>query len=133
MSERNLDIVRQIYAGWEVGDFKAGQEHFAEDIVLVLDFGPNERTARGRAAMREMWRDELDNWDYLRIGEVCEIREIGDCVVVRNSIHANGRQSGAEVEIADGGAAFRFAEGKIVWLMATGSIRNAEQAISRAG
>jgi ketosteroid isomerase-like protein len=132
MSERNLEIVRQIYAGWEVGEFKAGQEHFAEDIVLVLDFGPNERTARGRDAMRELWRDELDNWEFLRIGEVCEIREVGDWVVARNTIHANGRQSGVEVEIADGGAAFRFAEGKIVWLVATGSFADAEQAISRA-
>jgi ketosteroid isomerase-like protein len=133
MSERNLDIVRQIYAGWEVGDFKAGQEHFAEDIVLVLDFGPNQWTATGRDQMRDMWREELGNWESLRIGEVCEIREVGDCVVVRNSIQARGRQSGVEVEIAEGGAAFRFADGKIVWLMATASIRKAEQAISRAG
>jgi hypothetical protein len=83
--------------------------------------------------MRDMWRDELDTWVDLRIGEVSEIREIGDCVVVRNSIDANGRQSGVEVEIVDGGAAFRFAERKIVSLMATGSIRNAEQAVTRAG
>jgi ketosteroid isomerase-like protein len=131
VSQRNLDVVLEIYTGWAAGDFKVGQERFDEDIVFVLDFGFNRGTVRGRDAMRERWREELSNWENLRIGAVAEVRELGDCVVVRNSIRARGRHSGVEVEIPDGGAAFRFDGDTIVWIMASDSVGKAELAATQ--
>jgi ketosteroid isomerase-like protein len=129
VTEANADVVREIYAGWARGDFGVGIEHFHPDIEFVSELGVDQVTARGREGMRDAWRDQLRNWERWRTSEILELREVGDRVLVVNAVRGRGRHSGVEVEIPDAAAAFRFREGKIVWLLATDRVDLAREAV----
>ncbi len=129
MSRENVDAVREIYRGWAQGDFSVGINVFDPDIEFTSDFGVDRVTAKGLDGMRRAWREQLRNWDTWRTGEIQELRDLGDCVLVINPIHGRGRQSGVEVEIPNAAAAFRFHEGKIVWMLATDRLETALEAV----
>ncbi len=114
-----MEVVREIYRGWAQGDFSVGMNAFDPDIEFVSDFGIDRVTARGLDGMSRVWGEHLRNWNAWRTGEIQELRDLGDCVLVTHPIHGRGRQSGVEVEIPNAAAAFRFREGKIAWLLAT--------------
>lgn len=119
MSQDNIDVVRELYAGWAHGDFSVGVNHFDAEIEFVSDFAVDRVTAKGLDELGRVWAEQLRNWEAWRTGEIQELRDLGDRVLVMNPVHGRGRQSGLEVEIPNAAAAFRFDEGKIVWLLAT--------------
>ena len=129
MSQENVRAVREIYGGWARGDFTVGIDLFDPEIEFVSDFGPDRVTATGLDGMRRTWREQLRNWDRWRTGEIQELRDLDDRVLVVNSVHGRGRQSGIEVEIPEAAAAFRFHEGKIIWLLATDRLEVALEAL----
>ena len=129
MSQEHVEIVREIYLGWAQGDFSVGIDAFDPDIEFVSEFGVDRVTARGLDGMRRVWGEQLRNWNAWRTGEIQELRDLGDSVLVINPVHGRGRQSGVEVEIRDAAAAFRFHEGKIVWLLATDRLEAALEAV----
>ncbi|MGZ8667133.1 MAG: nuclear transport factor 2 family protein [Solirubrobacterales bacterium] len=99
MSERNLEIVRQIYSEWARGNFRAGPEHYDADTVLVLrpEF-PEAGAHRGPEAMRAYMTRFLEAWESVVIeGE--SFLEAGDSVVVGVHQQAKGKGSGAPVRL----------------------------------
>jgi hypothetical protein len=93
----NIDLVREIYARWERGDWHASA--WADpQIEFVIADGPDPRSIVGREAMSREWRDFLGAWaDYAIEGE--EFRELDeDRVLVL--LHATGRGKSSGVEIA---------------------------------
>jgi ketosteroid isomerase-like protein len=100
VSQRNVEIVRQIYERWGRGDFRAGTEFFDPYVLLVLrpEFpdagaycGPDEI----RRYMREDFLADLEG--AVIVGE--EFLDAGDSVVVRVNQQATGPGSGAPVEL----------------------------------
>jgi ketosteroid isomerase-like protein len=132
MSRENVEVVRKLYQGWARGDFSVGADLFHPDIEFVSDFGVDRVRVKGRDAMRAAWGDQLRNWDHWHTGQIHELRELGDCVLAISPIQARGRRSGAEVEMPDAATAFRFQEGKIVWMLATDRVDTALEAVGLA-
>jgi ketosteroid isomerase-like protein len=98
MSQRNVEIVRQIYERWGRGDFRAGTELYDPYVLLVLrpEF-PDARAYCGPDEIRRYMREDfLADWEgAVIVGE--EFLDAGDSVVVRVNQQGTGVQSGAPV------------------------------------
>ena len=98
MSQRNVEIVRQVYERWGRGDFRAGMELYDRNVLFVMrpEF-PDAGTYRGpdeiRRYMREDFLADLDG--VVILGE--EFLDAGDSVIVRVNQQATGTGSGATV------------------------------------
>jgi ketosteroid isomerase-like protein len=130
MSQKYVEIVRQIYERWGRGDFRAGSELYDPYVLLVLrpEF-PDAGAYRGpdeiRGYMREDFLADLEG--AVIVGE--EFLDAGDSVVVRVNQRATGAGSGAAVGM-------RYYQ---VWtfrgrsVIRIESIRGREEALEAAG
>jgi ketosteroid isomerase-like protein len=92
----SLDLIALTTSGL-TDEFRA---IFAPDFEV--EFVPNtpdaERTMfQGEAGLREGWRDWLEPWDTYR-GEVEEITEAGDDVLITARVEARARRGGVQFE-----------------------------------
>jgi ketosteroid isomerase-like protein len=97
---RNLEIVRRLYAHWEQGDFASVADSFNPDIRFE-SFMPDANEVvviEGVDAVEAFTRDWFTQWREYRVtGE--EFREVGDDVIlVSGRQSAVGRHSGVVVE-----------------------------------
>lgn len=129
MAPDYAQIVRDIYAAWERGDFNAGTERFTDRTELVLnpEF-PEAGTYRGPEQIAGYMRALLVPWERFTIrGD--DVRASGNRVAAAIHQRATGSGSGAPVE-------FRYFqvwtfEGESVARME--SIRELDDAIRAAG
>jgi ketosteroid isomerase-like protein len=100
VSQQNVETVRRIYERWGRGDFRAGIDLYAPDMVLVLrpEF-PDSGTYRGPEEIRRYMREDFlaDLEGAAIAGE--EFVDAGESVIVRVHQHATGTRSGAAVEM----------------------------------
>ncbi len=116
MSSHNLDVVRSIYDGWQCGDFSRSDWAHPE-IEFVYVGGPEPAEGRGIAAMDELWREWLRDWDGFR-AEPVEYRVIDThriLVLVRN--RGRGRLSGLDLEERSVGNYFELDDGRVTKLV----------------
>jgi len=118
MSQENVEIVRELYAGWVRGDFSVGRERFDPDIEYALLWVPERVTVRGVEAMRDTWRQFLGNWHDWRTGDIERLIDAGDRVTVFHQIFARAKRDQPEMS-RPGAAVFTFRDGKIVGVLLT--------------
>jgi ketosteroid isomerase-like protein len=129
MSEQNVAVVRDIYAGWSRGDFTGGNQHFDPDVLFVLpaEF-PEPGNYEGVEALREYTRGLLAPWSRFAI-EAEELTDAGDAVVAAILQSGTGQESGTATE-------FRYfqvwwlRDGKVVRL---GNYREQAEALEAVG
>ena len=97
MSE-NLDLVRSIYAGWERGDYTSAEwAHPEIEYVILRAAGFPASSAKGRTAMGETVRANIEIWAQLRIAAE-EFRELdSERVLVLDDVSGRGKRSGLEI------------------------------------
>jgi ketosteroid isomerase-like protein len=118
MSQENVEIVRELYAGWVRGDFSVRREHFDPDVEWALLWLPEQVTARGTEAMREAWRQFLGNWHDWRTGDIERLIDGGDRVTAYHQIFGQVKHGQPEIS-RPGVAVFTFRDGKIISLLLT--------------
>jgi ketosteroid isomerase-like protein len=115
MSQENVEIVREIFVGWERGDFSS-TEWAHPGIELVIADGPDPGHWVGLAASAEAWRKLLSAWENMR-SEAEEYTEIDDHrVLVLAHFSGHGRRSGLDLDQMTGGkgaALFEVRHGKV--------------------
>ena len=116
MSQENVEAVRRIYEGWRRGDFSVGADLFAADIEFSFKFGFDSADVRGAEAMARAWGEQLSTWAEWHTSEIEELREVGESVIVFNSVRGVGKQSGVTVEMPDAACLFTFRGGQVVRL-----------------
>jgi ketosteroid isomerase-like protein len=111
MSE-NLDLVREIYADWERGDFSE-TEWANPEIEFVTVGGPEPGRVKGLTAMEERFRDFLTAWEDIR-PDVEEYREL-DAERLLVLVHrvARGKTSRLEIVGASGAELLHIRGGKV--------------------
>jgi|SRR5437660_2110314 len=117
MSE-NLDLVRSIYAAWELGDFRSA-EWAHPKIEYVMADGPLPGSRIGLHGMAEAMRELLEAWEGYRV-EADEYRELDDeRVLVILRARGRGKRSGLELEHASGKGAnvFHVQDGRVTRLV----------------
>jgi ketosteroid isomerase-like protein len=114
MSEENVEIAREIYRGWERGDFSSTQWADPE-IEFHLRGGPDEAVHHGVEAMRRAWREWLSAWNDFKT-EPQKFFDLGDEVLVLAEFHGRGKASGVPTETMSGGCLFSFRDGRVLRL-----------------
>jgi ketosteroid isomerase-like protein len=115
MSE-NVDLVRSIFAAWEVGDFSSAD--WARPDILFESIGFDAMKTAGAAEMAERWREWMRVWEEYRT-EADEYRELdGERVLVLMQHGGRGKASGLGIEgmKTPGANMFEIRDGKVVRL-----------------
>jgi ketosteroid isomerase-like protein len=131
MSQENVEIVRRIYAQWQLGNMQAGTERFDPEIVFE-SFVPDasERiVVSGPAGVEGFMREFLRQWREYRLFGM-EFREVDPTrVFVVGHQTAFGRESGVAVEDTLF-AIWTFRDGKVIHLIFE---RDRQRALEAAG
>ena len=129
MSEENAQTVRRLYERWMQGDFSS-VEAFDPNVDFQLDASvtPSPVRVQGISAMGQAWRENMSGFGDFRVGEMDQLVESGDRIIVFNRLQARGRRSGAVVEQADRAAIFTFRDGRITSLRLTNRAAGLEAA-----
>lgn len=117
----NVEVVRELFASWTEGDFRAGIDAFDAEMRFVVDsaVSPSPGEWRGVEAMRTAWRENLNVWEDYRAGPIEHLLESGDHVAAFNRLHGRGKRSGLETDSGLRAAVFTFRDGRIVQLLLT--------------
>jgi ketosteroid isomerase-like protein len=129
MSQENVQIVRELYDGWERGDFRAGGDRYHPDIEFAYEFGLEKASARGLQEMRTAWAEMLRHWRHWSTGRIEEVIDADPHVIAVSAVRARGRHSGLAVESPVAATAFTFSEGRIVRMIATDNRGKAFEAV----
>jgi ketosteroid isomerase-like protein len=119
MSQRNVEVVRRIYAEWERGNFQAAFP-MLDDEVTFETFMPDSNemvVIHGLDRLRSFMLDWFGQWEDYRVSGD-EFRAVGaDRVFVAGRQAGTGRRSGVEVD-SPGFTVWTFRGGKVVRLLA---------------
>ena len=114
MAERDIDVVRDQFDAVNERDWGRASDHYADDVVLVIEEGfLNRGTFVGKEAVGEWFGDWFRNFakDY-RV-RITEARELGPGLVYVFAKHGGtGRTSGAEVR-GEYAYLYRVVDGKV--------------------
>lgn len=101
MSEGNAEVVRALYQAMNERDFERGEALTHPDADWIPDPRLGMAPRRGREAVMSFFGDQAEMFDDVRI-EVERLSEAGDRVLAFIRVTAQGRASGAGVDISIG-------------------------------
>jgi ketosteroid isomerase-like protein len=107
------DVVRDIFAATNEGDFTRALDHYAGDATLVVIGGVTPGTYQGKRAVGEWFGEWLLHFERGYRFEERELREVEEGLIFVRMLHrGTGRSSGVEVE-AQSDYLFRVTAGKV--------------------
>ena len=114
MSEENVEIVRQLFARWERGDWAYGGEFFDEgcEVFLSASAFPDADTYTAGPDAFSAWMRWLEAFETFATG-LEQVIDAGERVVGLAWLRGRGRVSGADVN-ARVGTVFTIRDGRIV-------------------
>jgi ketosteroid isomerase-like protein len=113
MSQENVEVIRDIVAAMNEGDFERALAHHSDDVVFEAPAGIRGGTFRGREAVSEWFTDWFRIFDWKVHAEIREIAEVGDDgVLMVFVLRGRGRGSGVDVEMTNA-YLYRLREGKV--------------------
>src|SRR5918994_1343623 len=113
MPQREIELLRDLYARWAEGDFRAGRELLDPDVEFNLG-APDYATtpAHGPDQVERQLREFLASWTDYRV-EAEGFLNAGETVLVRGRQRGLGKHSRAEVDSPLFGV-WTFRQAKIV-------------------
>jgi ketosteroid isomerase-like protein len=100
MSQENVERVRRAFDAWNAGDFDGWVERMHPDFewspAIPQTMEGAEAVYRGGSGLRRYWDEMHSVWDFT--GEVAEVRDLGDTVMILGCVKATGRVSGVDVD-----------------------------------
>jgi ketosteroid isomerase-like protein len=97
MSQENVERLRAVYSEWAQGNFQAGRELFADDVVFE-PMSDGRKAYVGPEAVADQMRDFFAQWSEFTI-EAQEFAEVGEAVLVTERQYGKGKSSGIETEM----------------------------------
>jgi ketosteroid isomerase-like protein len=113
MSQENVEIVADTIAAFNRGDLDAGSDYWTDDLDYRSAQGAPDDPGpiHGKEAMRTYVEDWLDTFDDFR-GEVIELIDAGDDVIVVMRIGGRAKLTGVETDLTFA-AIYTIRDGKI--------------------
>ena len=113
MSQENVEIVRRFFTTIDSGDYDAAVREFDADARWHNTGAfPGPTICSGPAEIAAFWKALLEDFEDGKL-DIEKTAEIGDTVVVGLHSQAQGRTSGAPVDVR-WGMIFRFERGSII-------------------
>jgi ketosteroid isomerase-like protein len=113
MATGAADVVRDIFAATNEGDFIRALGHYADDATLVVVGGITPGTYEGKQAVGEWFGEWLLHFERGYRFEERDVRELADGLIFLRMLHrGTGRVSGVAVE-AQSDYLFRVSHGKV--------------------
>jgi ketosteroid isomerase-like protein len=113
-----LELVRSIYADWELGDWSSATWAHP-DIAYVMVDEPGSHVYVGLAEMARAWRSFLSAWEAYRVQPV-DFRSLDrERVLVIVRAHGRGKASGLELDDSTthrGANLFHIRDGRVTRL-----------------
>jgi ketosteroid isomerase-like protein len=128
MSQENVEIVRELFASWERGDFSSSDWAHPE-IEFLAHAGPDEAEHRGVVALGRAWQNWLGAWEDFKVTPR-EFIDRGDDVLALVEFGGRGRASGVSVEAMAGGCLLSFRNGRVIRLV---TFTDRDEALEAAG
>jgi ketosteroid isomerase-like protein len=131
VSQADVDVVLDQFEGVNERDFKRVMDHYAEDVVLVVQEGfLNTGTFEGKEAVGEWfgdWFRTLSEYHF----DIDEARELEEGPIFMVASHqGSGRASGAEFPAREIAYLFRVEGGKVIRVQLFSTRENALEAAS---
>ncbi len=112
MSSANLDLVRSIYAAWEVGEFGSAPE-WADPAIEWVNFGgPAAGGRTGLDAVAEFWEEIQSSWEEVRADPQNYLELDDERVLVLSRLSGREKDSGSDLEHTRA-SLFRIRGGKV--------------------
>ena len=111
MTQENVERLRGVYSEWAKGDFRAGGELLARDVVFE-PMSDGREAYHGRGAVESQMREFLAQWSEFRV-EAQDFVEVGEAVLVTERQYGKGKSSGIETD-ATFYAVWIFRDGRVV-------------------
>jgi ketosteroid isomerase-like protein len=113
-SEEDIAVVRDQFDAVNERDFERAMDHYADDVVLVVDRGWFETgTFEGKEAVGEWFGRWFREFDASFRFKINEARGIGGAVFLHAEFDGVGRSSGAPAH-AEAGYLYEVRDGKVV-------------------
>ena len=95
-----IERIERMYAlVWREHDLDAGLAGLADDFEWVVPGHPDGELLRGRNAVRQFFRDWIDQWDEPNTDWELQVTR-PDTVLALVTTHGRGRSSGVPVEMS---------------------------------
>jgi ketosteroid isomerase-like protein len=113
MSQENVEVVREAFEAFAAGGVQAALTSFAPDVVLyAFPEWPGPSEYRGHDGMRALMAEWTENFDDFEM-EVCEVREVGERVLVLAETVGRIKGSGVSIRQPFGAIYWDFRNGQI--------------------
>lgn len=112
MSEENLRAFRELVEAGNRGDVDGALRCVAEDVEWIAARSAVQGPYRGHQGIRAFFADNEESFEVFR-GELDELRDLGDQVLVFGKVHVRGRGSGVETDIPIAGIA-TYRDGRLI-------------------
>jgi ketosteroid isomerase-like protein len=100
MSRENVETMQRTLDAFNRGDKAAWvAEHDPNVVMIPARQWPENTPIRGAEAIWDFYRAATDTWDDA-VGQIGEVIDSGDTLVINNRREARGRSSGANVEFS---------------------------------
>jgi ketosteroid isomerase-like protein len=90
MSQENVERLRAMYSEWAQGNFRAGGELLAEDVVFE-PMADGRKAYLGRDAVEEQMREFSAQWSEFRV-EAQEFVDVGETILVTERQYGKGKK-----------------------------------------
>ena len=97
MSQENVQRLQAVYSEWARGNFRAGGDLLADDVVFE-PMSDGRDAYLGREAVERQMREFLAQWSAFRV-EALEFAEMGEAILVTERQCGTGKSSGVEAEM----------------------------------
>ena len=112
MSEKNVEVVRQVVGALCAGDWRTALNGYDEAVEFDQSGVPDGGIYHGHDGMREFYGRWVGSWDHFEAHPV-EFIEAGDATIVVMQISGTGKGSGASATMRSADV-YTVANGKVV-------------------
>ncbi len=129
MSQRNVEIVREVFEAWNRGDLERIHEYLSPEWEWhpARLFPGTDAVYCGKEGFTRFWKTFREPWASIRI-ELERVEDIGDRVLVLFTFYGKGKGSGVDVR-TEYANVITFRDGLAIYQVGYGDWKSALEAV----
>jgi ketosteroid isomerase-like protein len=113
VSQKNVEVARDVFAAWNAGDMAALRDLYDPDVIVrMAENWPEPGPYVGREAVMRQWEQIRETWDSDALEAIGDFIDAADRVVVRHIYRGAGHGPESNMELT---VVFTVRKGRIVF------------------